>query len=197
VKTKSIKQTEGQRKKASTKVHKGDLVAKPGEVYEFVEITGSLDARGADTKTAFPALTTVGGVLYASGADTKTAFPALTTTNANPHLSDRLFAACRKVVCETFLARGFYFADEILAKLVSRRGRVARVVVCGKKDVSYVVEDGQGNYSHGATLAEARSGLIYKLTSHDTSEFKAWKPKTVVSLADAIKAYRAITGAKA
>jgi hypothetical protein len=42
-------------------------------------VGGSLDARGADTKTAFPKLTTVGGSLYASGADTKTAFPKLTT----------------------------------------------------------------------------------------------------------------------
>ena len=60
-------------------IHQGDLVAKPGTVYHFKEITGYLDARGADTKTAFPKLTTVGGYLDASGADTKTAFPKLTT----------------------------------------------------------------------------------------------------------------------
>jgi hypothetical protein len=60
-------------------VFTGDITAKPGVVYEYTEVTGSVDARGADTKTAFPKLTTVGGSVYASGADTKTAFPKLTT----------------------------------------------------------------------------------------------------------------------
>ena len=46
---------------------------------KLTTVGGYLDARGADTKTAFPKLTTVGGYLYASGADTKTAFPKLTT----------------------------------------------------------------------------------------------------------------------
>jgi hypothetical protein len=259
-KTPSVQQTGDKKKEAlqvDKSIHRGDLVAQPGVVYDFEEVGGyldasgadtktafpkltsvggsldargadtktafpkltsvggSLDASGADTKTAFPKLTSVGGSLYASGADTKTAFPKLTSvggflyasgadtktafpklTSVNePGVTERVVAACRKMLFETFLASGFYFADGILSQLVSRRGRVARVIVCGKRDVSYVVEDGQGNYSHGATLEEVRRGLIYKLTSHDTSEFKAWKATTVVSLADAIKAYRAITGA--
>lgn len=41
----------------TTKRHNGDLVAKPGVVYEVTEITGWLDASGADTRAAFPALT--------------------------------------------------------------------------------------------------------------------------------------------
>ena len=64
-------------------IHHGDLVAKPGTVYQFEQITGSLDASGADTKTAFPKLTTVGYYLRASGADTKTAFPKLTTVGGS------------------------------------------------------------------------------------------------------------------
>ena len=90
---------------------------------------------------------------------------------------------------------GYYYVDSILARLVNRKGRVARVVICGKTEMSYVVEDGNGNYSHGKTLDEARKGLIYKLSSRDTESFKGWKLSTVVSLADAIRAYRAITGA--
>ena len=93
------------------------------------------------------------------------------------------------------MAHGLYFADGILAKLISRKGRVARVQIIGKTEMSYVVEDGDGNYSHGKTLKEARDGLLYKLSSRDTSEFKKWTLKTSVSLGDAIKAYRAITGA--
>src|SRR3990167_2827788 len=60
-------------------VYEGDLAVNPGEVYQFIKVTGSIDARGADTKTAFPKLTSVGGYIDASGADTKTAFPKLTS----------------------------------------------------------------------------------------------------------------------
>ena len=60
-------------------IHEGDLVAQPGVTYDYQEITGTLDASGADTRTAFPKLATIGGGLYASGADTRTAFPKLTT----------------------------------------------------------------------------------------------------------------------
>ena len=63
--------------------HHGDLIAKPGTVYHFEKITGYLYVSGADTKTAFPKLTTVGGYLDASGADAKTAFPKLTTVGGS------------------------------------------------------------------------------------------------------------------
>ena len=69
------------------KTHTGDLKAKPGIVYDCEEITGYLYASGADTKTAFPKLTTIGGHLYASGADTKTAFPKLTTITGHLYAS--------------------------------------------------------------------------------------------------------------
>ena len=47
----------------------------------------------------------------------------------------------------------------------------------------------------GKTLDEARRGLIYKLSSRDTTPFKAWKHGTTITLSDAINAYRSITGA--
>ena len=65
--------------KTEQKIHIGNLEAKAGVIYDFTEITGTLYAYGADTKTAFPRLTTIGGYLDAHGADTKTAFPVLTT----------------------------------------------------------------------------------------------------------------------
>jgi hypothetical protein len=214
----------------SKKIHRGALIAKPGTVYDFEEITGYIDASGADTKTAFPKLTAVGGSIYASGADTKTAFPKLTavggyidasgadTKTAFPtlttvggnieasgidasgadHISQNdgfAITKCRRNIFEANLKIGYYYVDGILARLVNRKGRVARVILIGKTETSYVVNDDNGNYSHGATLKEARDGLIYKLSSRDTGEFKKWKVTTNVTLADAIKAYRAITGA--
>jgi hypothetical protein len=94
----------------------------------------------------------------------------------------------------TFAAAGFSFADGILARLVSKRGPVSRVVICGQTKVSYLVTDGEA-YSHGETIAKAREGLMYKIGNRDTSEFKKWKLNRIVSKRDAIRAYRTITGA--
>ncbi|MDE2098436.1 MAG: hypothetical protein KGL39_14380 [Patescibacteria group bacterium] len=94
----------------------------------------------------------------------------------------------------SFAATGYSFADGILAHIVSSRGRVSRVIICGKTEVSYWVTDGEA-FSHGKTLKEARNGLLYKIGSRDTSEFKKWTLEKEVSKRDAIRAYRAITGA--
>ena len=154
---------------AEKKVHLGDFVAQPGVQYDFDEISGYIDARGADTKTAFPKLKTQNDATAA--------------------------AKCADAIFKANLKLGYFYVDGIMARLIKRRGHVAKVIVCGKTEVSYVVDDGNGKYSHGATLDEARDGLIYKLSSRDTSKFKGWKRDTVVSIGDLIGAYRAITGA--
>src|SRR3990167_7915710 len=229
-------------------VFEGDLTAKAGEVYRYTKITGYLDAGGADTKTAFPKLTSVGGDIYApsiekgafpkltsvggyiyapSGNIEKGAFPQLTSVGGNisapsgniekgafPKLTSvggYIYASsgdfshvkvndanaanrCRAMLLASFEAAGFSFADGILARIVSQRGPVSRVVICGKTEISFLVTDGEA-FSHGATLAEARDGLIYKICNRDTTEFKAWALDKVVTKRDAIRAYRTITGA--
>jgi hypothetical protein len=189
-------------------IFRGNLTAEAGVVYQYKEITGNVYAEGA-AAGAFPKLTTAGGYVYARGAAAG-AFPKLTTAGgyvyaegaaagAFPKLTNKndpsAITTCRNRLFLDNLKIGYYYADGILARLVNRKGRVARVVICGKTAMSYVVDDGRGNFSHGATLDEARNGLIYKLSSRDTTPFKKWTRKTVVSLAYAIKAYRAITGA--
>ena len=209
----------------SKSIFEGNLTAKPGEVYNCTEITGTIYANGADTKTAFPKLTSVGGTIDASGADTKTAFPKLTsvgnyidasgadTKTAFPKLTSvggtiyasgdwshvkandpDAFARCRTMLLKSFAESGYSFADGILARIVSSRGPVSRVIICGKIEVSYLVTDGEA-YSHGKTLAEARDGLLFKIDKRDPSEFKSWTLDKVVSKRDAIRAYRVITGA--
>ena len=192
-------------------IHEGDLTAVAGKVYDFEKVTGSVDASGADTKTAFPKLTSVGGYVDARGADTKTAFPKLTSVGGSVDASgadldlsrvkqNSAEAAtetpnkCRRLLLSSFAAAGFSFADGVLARIVSSRGPVSRVVICGRTDVSYLVTDGEA-FSHGKTLTEARDGLLFKIGKRDPSEFKAWTPDTVVSKRDAIRAYRTITGA--
>ena len=57
-----------------------DITYNPADDYtEVEEIAGGLDARGVDTRKAFPKLKTIGGGLNVRGADTKTTFPKLKT----------------------------------------------------------------------------------------------------------------------
>ena len=172
-------------KKMKDNVHEGDLIATPGVIYDYTSVGGSLYARGADTKTAFPKLTSVGGYLDASGAWSHV------KTNVG---SSETIARCRAALLASFAAVGFSFADGVLAKIVSQRGNVSRVIICGKTEVSYLVTDGSA-WSHGETLKAARDGLLYKVGSRDTSEFKAWARDKKISKRDAIRAYRTITGA--
>ena len=140
----------------------------------------------ADAK--LDALTSVGGSLYIN-ADAKLDAP-------NAKKADHTAGAkCSAMLLSSFAAAGFSFADRILARIVSTRGPVSRVIICGKTEISYVVSDDEGNYAHGDTLAEARSDLAVKRVSKDLTQFKSWKLDKTVSKGDAILAYRAITGA--
>ena len=61
------------------KIIAGNIRYTPSDDYtEVEEIVGWLDVGGADTRTAFPKVTTIGGALYVYGGDTRTAFPKLT-----------------------------------------------------------------------------------------------------------------------
>ena len=153
----------------------------------------ALTSVGADlyiqpsAKLEAPALTSVGGTLYIQPS-AKLEAPKVIYNDKNA------LALCRKSLNDSFAKNGFVLADGILAKLISRRGPVSRVIICGKNEISYLVTDGE-TYAHGKTLKEARESLIYKITSRDTSEFKVWRLDEIVTKRDAIRAYRAITGA--
>lgn len=70
-----------------------------------------------------------------------------------------------------------------------------RVQRIARKEIEYLVTDGDGRWAHGATLKEAKDSLIYKITSRDTTKYKSWSLDTEITHAEAIKAYRTITGA--
>ena len=170
--------------------HHGDLFAEPGAVYYFESITGSLDARGADTKTAFPKLTTVGGYLDASGADTKMAFPKLT----NKQAGDAANKLCRAALVAALASHRLTLEDGILAQVISSRGGVKRVRIVGRANISYIVQR-DGHTAHGATLGEARADLLLKMGNRDTTPYRKWTTETKASLEEMIVAYRTITGA--
>ena len=85
--------------------------------------------------------------------------------------------------------------DGIFTRIISERGKVMRVQRIARKEIEYLVTDGEGRWAHGTTLKEAKESLIYKITDRDSSKYKAWNKDTIVSHAEAIEAYRVITGA--
>ena len=191
----------------ATNKYEGDLIAKPGVVYDYTEITGYLYARGADTKTAFPKLTTIGGSLDASGADTKTAFPRLTTIGgylyasgadtktAFPKLVSQGDAVkCRNELDRYLLVRGLILRDGILAHLVNSKRGCHKIRIVGKTKISFLIVQGEHS-AHGDTLQLARADLLLKIGKRDTSAYKKWTVKTAKPAEEMIAAYRAITGA--
>ena len=155
--------------KTEGEVFQGNLKAEAGRVYDYKRVTSYISA--------------------SSGKIEAGAFPKQIKTNDTEAANK-----CRAMLLSSFAAAGFSFADGILARIVSQRGPVTRVVICGRTEVSFLVTDGEA-WSHGKTLAEARDGLLYKIGNRDTTEFKKWTMDSVVTKRDAIRAYRTITGA--
>jgi hypothetical protein len=152
-------------------------------------IGGSLDLRSLTDAKGLKLPQSIGGSLDLRSL-TDAQQKEITTKTNDPDVRSR----CRALLMSSFAAAGFSFADGILARIVSQRGPVTKVIICGKTEVSYIVTDGEA-HSHGKTLEEARDGLLYKIGSRDKSEFQSWTLDKVVTKRDAIRAYRTITGA--
>lgn len=87
-------------------------------------------------------------------------------------------------------------ADGIFSVIVSHHGNIYNVHKIGEEDKPfYLVTDGENNWAHGATIAEAKADLIYKLSNRDTSDYEKLSLDDTLSYEEAIAAYRIITGA--
>lgn len=93
-----------------------------------------------------------------------------------------------------FLNLGFLWADNILARIISKKKNVYKIQIVGKTKISYCIEV-DGVYSHGETIKQAKESLIYKISNRDTSQYEDYTLDTVVTYEEAIKMYRTITGA--
>ena len=87
-------------------------------------------------------------------------------------------------------------ADGIFSVIDSHHGNVYKVYKLEEENKPfYLVTDGAGHWSHGATIAEAKSDLIYKINNRDTSAYENLTLDDTLSYEEAIAAYRTITGA--
>ena len=70
-----------------------------------------------------------------------------------------------------FSINGFTITDNILAKIISKRGSVMKVKIIGKNDFSWIVSDENGNNAHGDTLKQASNELRFKLASKTDRDY--------------------------
>ena len=173
---------------------------------EGMTIGGSLDLRYNQlTSVTFPEGMTIGGPLDLEHNQlTSVTFPEGMTIGGPLYLGQNRLTSpvvppqtkeAPSVLHWKWRDKHYIKADGIFQQVVSHRGKVYRVKDIGAKDVTYLVTDGNGRWSHGKTLKEAREDLIYKISDRDTSKYEALTLDSVLSKAEAIQCYRVITGA--
>jgi hypothetical protein len=137
---------------------------------------------------------TVGGGLYLNSL---TSIPegVTLTVGGKLYLKDKTTKTENKPSNPLTWQDGKYIrADGILSEVVNRRGNVYRVRIVGKRDVTYLVTNGN-EWSHGKTLQEARSDLVYKISDRNPDQFKNLTKKSKLTFQQAVQCYRVITGA--
>ncbi|TXG86461.1 MAG: hypothetical protein E6R13_00385 [Spirochaetes bacterium] len=85
--------------------------------------------------------------------------------------------------------------DGIFTEVLSKKGNVYKVKKLKNEKEFFVVGDGNGNFSHGDTIKEAKKDLIFKITNRPKEDFKDLKLESVLNFKEAIECYRVITGA--
>jgi hypothetical protein len=157
-------------------------------------VGGGLDLRGL---TAIPDgfNPTVGGGLYLSGL---TAIP----DGFNPTVGGGLYLSGLTAQTKTpplVLAwPGFLKADgrfsRVIAKHALTDGNVWKLDSVKGGEEHYLLEV-NGFCAHGKTVQEARDSLVFKVGSRDLTRFADTTTETVLSFAQAVDLYRAVTGA--
>jgi hypothetical protein len=159
-------------------------------------VGGSLDLRHL---TSIPEgfNPTVGGSLYLSSL---TSIPEgfNPTVGGYLDLSRRLRANYKKLPSEYLLSwqdDKYLLADGIFTEVISHKGNVYHVRKIAETKVFYLVTYGNGKWSHGETLKEAKSDLMFKISNRTKDDYKNLKLTDSLSFADAIMCYRVITRA--
>ena len=160
-------------------------------------VGGSLYLEGTGI-TSLPENLVVGGSLYLQGTDI-ISLPDNLTVGLSLHHEDTGITDTSKVkrnVPDLFQWRnyGYIKADGIFSKVISHRGDLYKISQIGKAEIEYLVTDGDGKWSYGDTLKQAKADLIYKISNRDKSKYENLTLDSELTFAEAIEAYRVITG---
>jgi len=131
--------------------------------------------------TALPEGLTVGGHLYLEGTQ------ITDTSMVNRNINEKSFFSWRN--------NKYIKVDGIFSKVISCKQNVFKIQEIGQLKESYLVTDGNGKYSHGHTIKEAKEDLIFKISNRDKSDYKNLKMDSELTFEESIECYRVITGA--
>jgi hypothetical protein len=140
---------------------------------------------------------TVGGSL---GLSSLTSIPEgfNPTVGGYLDLGSGLTANYKKLPCGYILTwqdGKYLLADGIFTEVISHRGNVYHVRKIAQKEIIYLVTDGNGKWSHGESLKEAKSDLMFKISNRTRDDYNHLKLTDTLLFEDAIMCYRVITGA--
>ncbi|MGL5979800.1 MAG: hypothetical protein ACRCZY_02775, partial [Phocaeicola sp.] len=149
--------------------------------------------------TSLPDNLTVGGSLYLEGTSI-TSLPDNLTVGGSLDLEGTSITDTSKVnrkapLLLKWIDGKFIKIDGIFSEVLSHRGNIYRTKQIGNSEISYLVTDGNGKWSHGKTLKDAKSDLIFKIADRDKSRYEYLTLDSILTYEEAIECYRVITGA--
>ena len=160
---------------------------------DSLTVGDSLDLRGTGI-ISLPDNLTVGGVLDIR--DTKITDNVEVNTTLSPEQQKKIYDLENMALFWERNGVRYIKADGIFSVIDSHHGNVYKVHKLGQEDKPfYLITDGDNHWAHGATIAEAKADLIYKINDRDTSEYEKLSLDDTLSYEKAIAAYRTITGA--
>lgn len=86
----------------------------------------------------------------------------------------------------------FRIFDGMFCEVLSKKRNIFKVKV--GENIQYVVQH-NNCFSHGDTIKQASESLLYKISDRDTSQYSGLTFESTITKEEAIKLYRAVTGA--
>ena len=85
--------------------------------------------------------------------------------------------------------------DGVFSEIISHKRGVYKVKMLNKSEVFYIVTDGEGRWSHGETLKDAKDDLMYKISNRNKSDYEGLTKDSILTFEESVVCYRVITGA--
>lgn len=148
--------------------------------------------------TSLPDNLTVGESLHLNGTAI-TSLPDNLTVGRSLYLENTAITDTSKVnynIPNFFEWRNCEYikVDGIFSKVVSHKENVYKVCYIDMEGEGYIVTNGNGKWSHGSTLEQAKRDLTYKISNRNISRYESLTLDSELIFEEAIECYRIITG---
>jgi hypothetical protein len=95
----------------------------------------------------------------------------------------------------SWLQEKYIKVDGIFTEVLNKKGNIYKVKKLNNPKEFYLITDGEGKWSHGDSLQEAKQDLIYKISNRRKEDYSNLNLYSILTFENAIECYRVITGA--